>query len=122
VEVHLKFSKEDKLLTQQDFSEVFKEAHARSQILNFGPFTVYKQESRGSPRLGLSIARRVVAKSHDRNRIKRCVREFFRLNKDDLRGNLIIRLKSRPDSFEYDKLTRPLKTLLSSKGQRERQV
>ena len=36
----------------------------------------------GQPRLGLAVSRRVSSRAVDRNRIKRQIRESFRLNRD----------------------------------------
>lgn len=40
----------------------------------------------GFPRLGLAISRKVAPKAHQRNRIKRMAREWFRLCATDLPG------------------------------------
>lgn len=48
------------------------------------------------PRLGLIIPKKVVATAAGRNRIKRLLREFFRLHQADLVGlDVVVRLKSR---------------------------
>lgn len=75
-----KFSlaKSERLLKSQDFATVRKDGkrfHTRS-------FTVFIQPNAlGKRRLGLSVSARV-ADSPGRNRIKRLLREFFRLSKD----------------------------------------
>lgn len=112
----LKFSKKDRLLSRSDFSAVFDAAHRPTEnhktILHVDPYIVYRK-SGPDPRLGLSIARRVIRKANERNRIKRCIREFFRLHKDDLTGDYIIRIVSRPKSSDFEHLTKPLSKLLS---------
>ena len=117
--MRLKFTKTDKLLTQNDFSSVFRSAHLKRQIFNKGPFAIYKQDNEGSTRLGISIAKKIVKKAHDRNRIKRCIREFFRINKADLEGDMVIRLKVRPKKLNFENLTNPLKTLLNRDHRKE---
>lgn len=112
----VRFRKSDRLLTDYEFSEVFGSAHQPKNrqhgILNAGPFTVYRKANDGNPRLGLSIAKKIVRKAHDRNRIKRCVREFFRANCSKISGDIVIKLQQAPDSFSFESLTQPLQRLL----------
>ena len=44
----------------------------------------------GHPRLAIIIANKNVAKAVQRNRLKRLIRESFRLNQDKIKGNDII--------------------------------
>ena len=47
----------------------------------------------GCPRLGLIIPRRIVPRAVDRNRLKRVLREWFRLNRDRLGSrDILVRL------------------------------
>ena len=44
----------------------------------------------GRPRLGLAVPKRGTAKAHDRNRLKRVIRELFRTSQQDLPAKDIV--------------------------------
>ncbi len=51
----------------------------------------------GYPRLGMVIAKRVLARAVDRNRVKRCVRESFRQVLPELPAcDFVVRLIAKP--------------------------
>ena len=51
------------------------------------------------PRLGLVIGKKLLRRAVDRNRVKRCIREQFRLNRGRLPAcDLIVRLVARPEA------------------------
>ena len=69
------FPRTSRLLTSEDFDRVFREGTAwRSPTL----LVIAAPTGLGFPRLGLVVSRKV-GKAHDRNRLKRVVREAFRL-------------------------------------------
>lgn len=71
------FGKSRRLLTREDFDRVFKNAHK----LTTPEFTVlFCDNKQAQARLGLVLSKKMIHKSHDRNRIKRVLRESFRLN------------------------------------------
>ena len=73
----LSFSKSRRLLTREDYDRVFKNAHK----LTTSEFTVlFCDNKQKRARLGLVISKKMIHKAHDRNRIKRVLRESFRLN------------------------------------------
>jgi ribonuclease P protein component len=66
-----------------DFQPVFEQANRSADRY----LTVLARANGAQkPRLGLAISRKQVADATDRNRIKRLVRESFRLNQHDLGG------------------------------------
>lgn len=70
-----KFCKTRRLLNKHDFDEVF----SRSDKLATSEFIVlYRKNTLGYARLGLAISKKRVAKAHERNRLKRLLRETFR--------------------------------------------
>ena len=69
------FNKTQRLLTKKDYDFVFQ----RARKIVTGEFIVlYRANNLSHARLGLAISKKMVAKAHDRNRIKRLLRESFR--------------------------------------------
>ncbi len=68
--------KSKRLIEKTDYQYVFNKAF---KVTNFPFLILYKQGLTTNSRLGLAISKKKVAKAHDRNRIKRIVRESFRL-------------------------------------------
>lgn len=52
-------------------------------------------------RLGLVVSRRV-GKAHDRNRVKRRIREFFRVRKEELRMTVELVVVAKPGAASLD--------------------
>ena len=72
-----RFPKRARLLKPAEFSRVFKKAHRSSDRF----FTILAaQNDLAYPRLGLAISKKHAKRAVDRNRIKRIMRESFRLN------------------------------------------
>jgi ribonuclease P protein component len=71
------FSKSERLLNRKDFVNLKK----LGKRLNTPHFTViFKESGLGITRLGITVTKKV-GNSTQRNRIKRLVREFYRLHK-----------------------------------------
>ncbi|MXP51424.1 ribonuclease P protein component [Pantoea sp. SoEX] len=75
------FPKTLRLLNSKEFSFVFQKPQRAysSQINIFGRANKLKY-----PRIGLTIAKKYVKLAHERNRVKRLIREYFRLNQHKL--------------------------------------
>jgi ribonuclease P protein component len=70
------FQRELRLLSSHDYSHVFEKAHK----INNKAFTLLVRKNTFShPRLGLVIAKKNLKRAHQRNQVKRLLRESFRL-------------------------------------------
>jgi len=75
------FTRELRLLTPAQFKSVFtKPIKASSAEITLLAVANCEQH----PRLGLTVAKRYVKKAHQRNKIKRIIRDSFRLHQHDL--------------------------------------
>jgi ribonuclease P protein component len=111
-----KFSRELRLLTPAHYEYVFNNAVpavspqitllARSNISN-------------NPRLGITIAKKRVKHAHDRNRLKRVIRESFRLQKQSLPNvDIVVVAKSGLDKLSNQELFSLLNKLWKKLAQR----
>ncbi|MDX2476757.1 MAG: ribonuclease P protein component [Gammaproteobacteria bacterium] len=77
------FDKSCRLLEKASFSHAFSNG-----LRNHGKYflVVYCENSPGSARLGIAVSRKVSKRAVERNRIKRQIRESFRLNRKILKG------------------------------------
>lgn len=75
------FTRELRLLTPRHFSHVFSESiRVGTPYITF----VARSNDLNHPRLGFAIAKKQVKRAHDRNRLKRVIRENFRLQQKKL--------------------------------------
>lgn len=77
----LSFGKEKRLLTSQDFHRVFNQTTFKihqSHLLFF--IQLQDKNITKNCRLGLAITKKKIKRANERNRVKRLVRENFRLN------------------------------------------
>jgi ribonuclease P protein component len=71
-----RFDRRHRLLSSSDFDSVFRQSQRSADRF----FTVlYRPNSLDIPRLGFAISRKKVRHASDRNRLKRLVRESFRI-------------------------------------------
>ena len=107
------FGRAVRLLKPAEFERVFAEnERARTDTL----LVMVRPNAFGRARLGMIIAKRLLPRAVDRNRIKRCVRETFRVQRMDLPAcDFVIRLIAKP---EAGKETRDLTRTLTRAGQR----
>lgn len=69
------FNKTQRLLKKIDYDHVFEQA---KKIVTNEFIVLYRVNNLGYARLGLALSKKMIAKAHDRNRIKRVLREGFR--------------------------------------------
>ncbi|MBU2978441.1 ribonuclease P protein component [Alteromonas sp. C1M14] len=96
------FSRELRLLTPSHFTYVFDDA-----IPAVSPaFTLLaRKNSLSHPRLGITLAKKRIKKAHERNRLKRLIRESFRHRKHTLPNiDIIVVGKSGADKLTNDEV------------------
>lgn len=86
------FGKSLRLLCKQDFDQVFRKA---SKLGSANFFLLVRKNKQGYPRLGLAISKKNAKLAVSRNRIKRIVRESFRLHVNEIGGYDVIVLAKR---------------------------
>lgn len=94
----LRFSRSRRLLAAADFRRVFDRALKSSDR-----YLTLLAQTNGETfaRLGLAISKRNVRKAVDRNRIKRLIRESFRLRQSEL-GSLDYVVLAKPGAGQVD--------------------
>ncbi|HEY9097857.1 MAG TPA: ribonuclease P protein component [Thiobacillus sp.] len=82
------------MVHKADFDRVFAEnQRARTDYV----MVMARPNQVGFPRLGMIVAKRVLARAVDRNRVKRCVRESFRLVLAELPAcDYVVRVLNKP--------------------------
>jgi ribonuclease P protein component len=83
-----------RLTNKADFDRVFADnQRARTDYV----MVMARPNQVGYPRLGMVVAKRLLARAVDRNRVKRCVRESFRQVLPELPAcDFVVRLLARP--------------------------
>ena len=98
------FEKSKRLLTAQDYKAVFDAAKWKVSCKEL--LCLAKPNGFDTPRLGLIIAKKNVKLAVQRNRIKRVIRESFRLHQDQLpNGDLIILARQGLADLTNEELT-----------------
>lgn len=75
------FGPRKRLLQSEDFVALLKNGQRRSAA---GFTFLFRRRERGDARLGILVSRKHARLATDRNRIKRCIREAFRLEHHNL--------------------------------------
>lgn len=71
------FNKTRRLLTKQDFDSVFKCA---KKVVSAEFVVLFSPNQKKHARLGVVLSKKVIKKAHDRNAVKRALRESFRIH------------------------------------------
>lgn len=75
---HRRFTKAQRLLTAQDFKQVFDHTAFKVHTTHLLFFVRVRHDQNAPNRLGLAIAKKKIKRAHERNRLKRLLREYFR--------------------------------------------
>lgn len=99
-----KFDKHQRLLHPKDFQKVFNDGHFRIHQESFMWFVRVQDAVTGEggkleSRLGLAITKKKVKRAHERNRIKRLTKEYFRHAHHELLMpvDLVLTIKQSPE-------------------------
>lgn len=97
------FPRRARLLSAQQYTDVFKQSDL---VLSDGPLRIrVKMNTIGHSRLGLVIAKRVFSKAVRRNRIKRIIRNSFRVQLNTLPPvDLVIQLFAEVEDAQLHRL------------------
>ena len=93
------FPKEERLRKKEDFERILKEG----KVYYYPPIIVYINKKGERRRLGISINKKV-GSAVIRNRIKRLIREVYRLNRPYILDNVEILVIVKPDGKKIKKL------------------
>ena len=85
------FKKEDRILKRSEFLELTRFGR---KVQNDCFIALFKPGHLDHPRLGITVTRKV-GKAAIRNRVKRLVREYFRLNRQQLNQNWDINIVAK---------------------------
>ncbi|MCV2886542.1 ribonuclease P protein component [Aestuariibacter sp. AA17] len=103
------FSRELRLLSPSHFEYVF--ADAIPAVSPHLTLLARKNES-NHPRIGITLSKKRVRKAHDRNRLKRLIRESFRLNQHNLPDiDIVVVGKSQLDTLSNEQVYQLLSKL-----------
>lgn len=99
------FKKSSRLLKKSDYDHVFSKA----KKITLTEFVIlYRKNNQAYPRLGMALSKKMIAKAHDRNRIKRLIRESFRNNKQLPCIDIILLARTGVATIENSILTNTL--------------
>ena len=102
--VNSHFDKTVRLLDSNDFSPVFADAQFR---VSRAEFLVLARNNRGEKaRLGIVVAKKQVKLATERNRVKRVIRESFRLHQSELpQFDIVVLVRNRASSRDNKNLS-----------------
>jgi ribonuclease P protein component len=89
-----------RLLTPFDFQTVYRNAR---RYTCYKSIVLVRMNGQSHPRLGISLAKKIVPNAVHRNRIKRAIRESFRLTQGSLKGlDIIVIIKQKIDTSDIN--------------------
>jgi ribonuclease P protein component len=113
--VNASFRPHERLKDPKDFRRAFDRRRSSADDI----LVVYGVENgREHARLGISLSRKKVRAAHARNRLKRLVREAFRLSKSDLPAGIDLIVLPRRQNVTFDAVQQSLIALSRSVARR----
>lgn len=105
----MNFSRKHRLISNEEFKSIFDKAEKISQK----HLTIlYKPNHESYARLGISVGKRTSSSAVRRNRIKRIIRESFRIHRENLKNvDIIVIARQQCDKISKQKLREGLDKL-----------
>ena len=113
------FPKSARLLTSAQYSRVFEQSKRRASTRHALLLALSSNEGQSS-RLGLVVAKKNVRLAHERNRIKRLVREYFRCHPTETPMDLIFLARRGVAELTNQQIGAQLDELWSKLGRQPR--
>ncbi|MFH1460136.1 MAG: ribonuclease P protein component [Candidatus Omnitrophota bacterium] len=109
------FSRKERILSPGQYNHVYQRGQVKKSTLLW---CYYLPNKLGFSRLGISVSNRKCANIVLRNRLKKIVREVFRLNKINLttQNDIIFVLKAQIKHIEFNCLQESILNLLKKAG------
>jgi ribonuclease P protein component len=96
------FSRKHRIITKEEFKYIFDKAKKISQK---DLLILYKPNQKTFARLGLSIGKKTSKSAVNRNRIKRIIRESFRVYRESLKNvDIVVIARQSCDNMSKQKL------------------
>src|SRR5262245_15890584 len=112
---HVTFRRHERITDPRDFRRAFDRRRSAADAT----LVVYGVENgRGFPRLGISVSRKKIRSAAARNRVKRLLREAFRLNKAVLPAGVDLVVVPRNQSLTFAEAQRSLTELARATARR----
>jgi len=91
-----------RLITKAEFKYVFDKAH---KINHKYLLVLYRPNQKQHARIGITIGKRIVNHAVDRNRIKRVIKESFRINREKVSGfDIVVLIRRQCDLLSKEEL------------------
>lgn len=108
------FSKKEKIVKRKEY--LYLKEHGKKIQDNYF-IVIYKNNQLSNSRLGITVSSKVGGAVR-RNRLKRLIREAYRLNRDHLTGQIDINFIAKKNSSDinFERVSISMRSLLSKAG------
>ena len=109
------FSRKERLKKSGQFTRILRGGRRiRGRFLS----VAYSTASQPVSRVGITVPKRILRKAHERNKMKRWVREIWRLEKGRIKQpvEVVIQMREKPEKLNYHIVREEALSLLEKAG------